>query len=933
MSETRTIIEVFGGGKLIPVGKATLKVFNNKINNHEGINTEFLIINEKVRPILGLASLIKLDLLSNNNIDIIKTESVTDKTHTNIKSKDCIINKNIELFQGVGEFSKPLQLRIRPGAEPVVRPPRRVPHALMTRLADKLEALVKHEVIAKVDHPESFVSNLVIIEKKDGSLRICLDPKDLNNVLIREYHLIPTLDEIIPKLCNKKFFSVLDLSDGFYNIKLAEESSKLCTFNSPFGCFKFLRCPFGISVAPEVFQKYSETAFGDIPGVIVYCDDLLICGDTEEEHDAILNQVFERAKKHNVRFNKNKFQYKLKEVRYFGHIFSEKGMKIDPERVNAIINMKSPNNKKELQIFLGMVNYLRKFIPHLANIASPLQLLLKKDVGWLWTEVHENVYTNIKNKISTAPVLQNFDNKLPITIQCDASKDGLGCCLMQEGKPVCFASRSLTPAERNFSQIEKELLSIVWATRKFHYYIYGRKVTVLNDHKPLESLLKKHLHEVPSPRLQRLKLKLLRYELEFKYLQGKLMFIADLLSRSYQTTNDEVDETYMYEVIHCIGLAQNLECTEQQKSMLITESSEDKELGLLRNFIKNGWPINKKEIPNGMHNYHKLRGELSVDNDLVFLNDRLIVPQNLRLTFIKTLHEGHIGMSKMKQLARRLYYWPHIDSHIEEFVKRCFPCQIYQNNNIKEPLIPHKVPSLPFTKIATDIMDFRTKSYLVVYDYYSKWLDIKCLRNKSAKSIIEALTDIFSNFGFPKEIVSDHVPFDSKECKDFARENGFIFTYTSARYPQSNGMAEKGVLIAKKILKKCHEDKTDHRLALLNYRASPVSGTNFSPCELMFNRNLRTKLIVNSQYLQPKININVNQQFDKTRTRNIRNYNKTSRAKKPFQVGQSIWFKKEPNKNVWLEGKITSYNGYRSYNVADKNNVIYNRTSLHIRSP
>lgn len=402
-----------------------------------------------------------------------------------------------------------------------MRPPRRVPNALMERLADKLEALVKHKVIAKVEHPKNFVSNLVIVEKKDGSLRICLDPKDLNKVLLREYHLIPTLEEIVSKLCNKKYFSVLDLSDGFYNIKLTEDSSDYCCFNSPYGCFKFLRLPFGLSIAPEIFQKYSESAFGDIPGVVVYCDDLLICGENEREHDDILNKVFQRAKEHNVRFNSDKFQYKLKEVKYFGHIFSENGMKIDPERVNAIVNMKTPKNKKELQIFLGMVNYLRKFIPNMANVASCLQQLLKKDIDWLWTVVHDNVFANIKKMLTQTPVLQNFNNNLPIVIQCDASQEGLGCCLLQNNKPVSFASRSLTSAERNFSQIEKELLSIVWATKKFHYYIYGRKVTVYNDHKPLESLLKKHLHEIPSPRLQRLKLKLLKYNIEFKYLQGK----------------------------------------------------------------------------------------------------------------------------------------------------------------------------------------------------------------------------------------------------------------------------------------------------------------------------------------------------------------------------------------------------------------------------
>lgn len=922
-SETRTVIEVFGGGKLMPLGKVTLRVFKN-FDEKECFQLEFIIIKEQVRPILGLNSLIKLSMMNNININTIKTEK-----ECNNNNKEKIININNELFQGVGEFKSPLQLRIQSGVEPVVRPPRRVPNALMKRLEDKLEALVKHKVLARVEHPKSFVSNLVIIEKKDGSLRVCLDPKDLNKVLIREHHLIPTIDEIVSKLCNKKCFSVLDLTDGFYNIRLTEDSNDLCTFNSPFGCYKFLRMPFGLSVAPEIFQKYSEMAFGDIPGVIVYCDDLLICGNTEQEHDAILNKVFERALENNVRFNKNKFQYKLSEVKYFGHIFSEKGMKIDPDRVNAILNMKSPNNKKQLQIFLGMVNYLRKFIPNMADIASSLHLLLKKDVEWIWTEVHEKVFDNIKKKITEAPILQNFNSKLPIVVQCDASKDGIGCCLLQNNKPVCFASRSLTQSERNFSQIEKELLSVVWATKKFHYFIYGHKITIINDHKPLECLLKKHLHDIPSPRLQRLKLKLLKYDIDFKYLQGKFMYIADLLSRSYQEENN-VDDSYMYEVIHCVGLTQNLECTEEQKSHLVMESLKDSELIELKEFIKNGWP-SSNNIPDYLHSYHRVKNDLWFDDKLLFYKDRLIVPKNLRISIIKTLHEGHIGMSKMKQLARKLYYWPHMDSHIEEFVKKCFPCQTYQNNNVKEPLISHSIPSLPFSKLGIDIMEFKRKSYLIIYDYYSKWLDIKYLNSKSASAINNSLIDLFSNFGVPSEIVSDHVPFDSRECKQFAQEWGFKYTYTSPRYPQSNGMAERGVQIAKKIFYKCNEDNTDYRVALLKYRVSPVVGTSFSPCELLMNRNLRTKLISSHKYLQPKLNFNVKYQLNKQKDRNVKNYNNTSRAKKEFEIDQNIWFKKDVQKNVWLKGRIVSYNGNRSYNVRDLNNVNYTRTSFYIR--
>lgn len=623
-SETNILLEAFGGYKIKPLGKILLEIH---LNETEKINTEFIIIKENCRPILGLSSLLQLKLLNPNNINInIENEGHNNINNISVINKEKIVNQYSELFQGIGQFKETLELHIQPDAQVVVKPPRRVPHALMERLANKLKSLEDHQIIEKVEHPKSFVSNLVVIEKSDGNLRICLDPQELNKVLIREYHLIPTLQEIVTKLKNKTVFSVLDLSDGFYNIKLSDKSTDLCTFSTPFGCYKFLRLPFGVSVAPEIFQKYSQRAFGDIPGVVVYCDDLLICGENEEDHDRILKCVLERAKELNVRFNKRKFQYKKGEVKYFGHIFSKEGMKVDPDRVRAILNIKSPTNKKELQIFLGMVNYLRNFISKLADLTAPLNSLLKKNVNWLWTEVHESIFNNIKKCISMAPVLQNFDTSLPIVIQCDASKDGLGCCLMQNGKPVSYASRSLTNAEKNFSQIEKELLSVVWATRKFHYYIYGKKCVVLNDHKPLENLLKKGIHAIPSTRLQRLKLKLLKYNIEFKYQKGRLMHIADLLSRSYLEEND-MDQSYMYEVIHCIGLSNYLQCTEEQRQELILETSKDEELSILKNYTLNGWSDNIKIVPDSINHYYKFRENITIDQELLFMNERLIVPK------------------------------------------------------------------------------------------------------------------------------------------------------------------------------------------------------------------------------------------------------------------------------------------------------------------
>ena len=298
---------------------------------------------------------------------------------------------------------------------------------------------------------------------------------------------------------------------------------------TPFGCYKFLRLPFGIKIAPEVFQKYNEINFADIPGVLIYIDDVLISASTIEEHDKILQQVMDRAKQLNIKFNLQKFQYRVTEVKYLGQIISEKGIQCDPDRVLGIQKIGSPNDKKGLQKILGLINYVRNFIPNLSEISSPLRGLLKNNVVFQWLPCHDDCLNKIKNILANAPVLKTFDKYEEITLECDASKSGLGCCLLQEGRPISFASRSLSDAEIRYAQIEKEFLAIVFACQKFHYYIYGRPVNVKPDHKPLVHIMQKEYHAIPSAKLQRMKLRLTKYNLKLNYIPGKLLYIADLL--------------------------------------------------------------------------------------------------------------------------------------------------------------------------------------------------------------------------------------------------------------------------------------------------------------------------------------------------------------------------------------------------------------------
>jgi hypothetical protein len=307
----------------------------------------------------------------------------------------------------------------------------------------------------------------------------------------------------------------------------------LTTFNTPFGRYKFERLQFGFVSAPEVFQRNLAQTFEDIEGCEVIVDDLLLWGKDETEHNERLKKVIERAAEVDLRFNKEKCKFNKKEVRYVGHIFGDDGLKPNPDRVQAIIDMPVPQDRKSPQRFLGMVNYLNKFIPNLADISRPLRELMGCSVAWHWMEKQQEAYDILISLIAQSPVLKYFDLDSDITISVDASSEGLGACLLQGNQPVAYASRALNRAERNCAQIEKEMLAIVFGATMFHQYIYGNTVTVETDHKPLESLFKKARCKAPQ-RIQRMILKVQQYDLKVKYIPGETLtlYIADTLSRT-----------------------------------------------------------------------------------------------------------------------------------------------------------------------------------------------------------------------------------------------------------------------------------------------------------------------------------------------------------------------------------------------------------------
>ncbi|XP_033763408.1 uncharacterized protein K02A2.6-like [Pecten maximus] len=299
-----------------------------------------------------------------------------------------------------------------------------------------------------------------------------------------------------------KYFSKLDAKSGYWNIKLDEESSLHTTFNTPFGRYRNLRLPFGPKSSQDEFQQKMDECYEGLEGTVALVDDVLVYGKTRSEHDKNLHEAFVRSRERGIKLNRDKLEVGLTRVKYFGHTLTAEGLEPDEDKIRAVQLMKPPTTKGELETFLGMVTYLSQFAPNLSEVTSPIRILLTQNVEFHWDKPQADAFHSGKDIITASPVLAYFDSNKEVTLQTDATKFGLGATVMQEGKPIAFASKSLTPSEINYAQIEKEMYAIVFGCTKFHQYLYGRKVRVETDHKPLIPISQKSLYAAP-PRLQR----------------------------------------------------------------------------------------------------------------------------------------------------------------------------------------------------------------------------------------------------------------------------------------------------------------------------------------------------------------------------------------------------------------------------------------------
>ena len=569
-----------------------------------------------------------------------------------------------------------------------------------------------------------------------------------------------------------------------------------------------------------------------------------------------------------------------------------------------------------------MIQYLAKFIPNLSEISAPLRTLLQGETEWHWDEPQRVSFETLKQLITGAPTLKYYDVNKAITLSVDASSEGIGAVILQDERPVAYGSRALTDCQQRYAQIEKELLAIVYGCEKFHQYLYGREVQVESDHKPLESIFKKPLHQAPM-RLQRMLLRLQKYNISVSYKPGKELHIADALSRAYLR---EQKEDLLDEELQVNWITPQLPISEEKLEVFRNATAQDSVLQELKNMTMRGWPKDRSAVPDSVQPFWTFREEISFASGLLFKSDKLIVPLQLRPEMLEKIHESHLGVVKCKERARDVLYWPGMSAQIEQVVAQCAACNEHRSSNQKEPLISHPLPNRPWEKVGTDMFHCNGSEYLLCVDYFSKYPEIMRLSDTTSKGIITAMKSIFARHGIVNILVSDNAPqYASAEFKSFAESWEFSHVTSSPHYAQSNGLAERTVQTVKRLLKKAD----DPYIALLEYRNTPLEGVGLSPAQMLMGRRLRTKLPVSTSLLTPEGALKVHDKLKEKQAKQKSYYDVHAKRLPELHAGENV---RMQSGNSWKPAVVLSEHGQpRSYVVRTPEGRVFRRNRRHLR--
>ena len=823
-----------------------------------------------------------------------------------------------------------VDLEVKEGAKPKFFKPRPMAFAIKEKVEGELKRLEDLGVIEKVKYSD-WASPIVPVSKPNGSIRICGDFKvTINPWLKVPDYPFPTVEELFATLNGGQKFTKLDLTQAYQQMELDESSRNLVCINTHVGLYRYTRMPYGISSAPAKCQETMDKVLQGLNKVGCIMDDIIITGASTEEHLSNLRAVLDRLSEYNIQLNEKKCSFLADSVEYFAFRVDKEGIHPTDEKVKAMITAPVPVNKEQLKSWLGLINYYRRFIPNLATLVSDLNELLKEKVKWHWGSKQNRAFSKVKELLSSASVLTHFDPNLPIVVASDASPTGLGAVIShifpdRTERPIAFASRTLSPAERNYSQIEREALGIIFAIQRFHIYLYGRDFILETDNQPLSFIFRpdRAIPAVAASRIQRWAIQLSGYQYEIRCKKSHENAVADGLSRlpMANTEHGEAFGIFNLAEITDFHLAQlNKGPINSQQIARCTQ--KDPLLAKVHHYICTNWE-GEGHIGTELAPYFRCRNELTIEQNCILKGIRVVIPAKLQGEVLSELHAFHEGVVKMKSRARGYCWWPSIDTDLESMLADCESCRTV----IPAPATKTQTwvwPTKPWQRLHADFCGpIEGKMFLLVIDAHSKWLEAVPMTTTTSTQTIAALKNIFATHGLPVSLVTDNGPqFTSEEFETYMKFCGIKHVKSPPYHPQSNGEAERVVRTFKNGIKKTFVHTKDlHSCVanfLLGYRTSQHSTTGSSPAELLMGRKLKTRL----DHMLISHNETINQR-------------KCDSLKKPRQytMGQKVFVRDyRREKPKWTCGTVVKELGPVSYRVQTPEGFLWKRHSDQMRN-
>lgn len=810
------------GGKTHSLGRVSPLLTIGSLS----LTTEFHIINSLVATaLLGNidASRFKLDLDFTDNTVTQRMDPPPILAINSSITKEALIN-SLELrpifaksVAGVGRITiEKHVIRTKDDLTPIAQSPYRYSDFKRKIIDGLVEEVLNCGFVRRSNSPWS--APVTIASKKDGTWRLCIDYRKLNAVTSSYRHPIPLVQDLLDRVGQSSIFTTLDAVCGYWHVAMDEESIEKTAFVTHSGHFEWLVMPFGLKNAPATFQRIMQRILQDFVGrgVEVYLDDIVIHSKTTEEHAALVSKVLDTLEASGIRLKKSKCSFFSSSIEYLGHIISAGEIRPTPTKIQSVRNYPTPTKLKDIQSFLGLANYYRDFIPDMSITTKPLSKLTKKDVPFEWGEDQQRSFEQVKNILTSEPVLAVFDPNLDNGITTDASKLGLAAIFTQlhpdgRSRVVCYWSRATSDTETRYSACELECLAVVESLEHFRVYIEGTNVKVTTDCSALRWM---NSFKDTSSRLFRWTMRLSTFTYEVKHRSGKSNTVADALSRNPPLI-----------AATAIGTIPLAAFRSRQHEL----SSYDVRL--------------PSRIIEGIK-------QVSLRN-----RRRILVPPSLIADVLATCHDErmHVGTNLTHQLVSHRYWWPSIAKDVTDYVKSCHTCQVVKPPNhrttgtyqpVEVPEMPLDIWSLDTVVLGSAVGKFEPKYAQCFVDHHSRHTWTFPTRKNSTEVIIASMSSLIGCVGPPRVIITDNgTNLTSEKFEKFLARYGIEHRVTSIAHPQANGLNERthysiirGISLRLIDTQKKYKWSRLAKEATRLFNTTPHSVTGFPPCYLQFEQ-------------------------------------------------------------------------------------------------